>query len=178
MRRSSSRAIRSHCSFAISRRCSSSARRNRRRSSSPPRSTCSSRSSRQWGAAAALDLRTDPLSGRLVVVAPNRRRRPGASAGLIDEPTEAELDECPFCEGREDRTPPESFRIGGAATWTVRVVPNLYPAFERQEVVVHSPRHVRTFAELDDHEVAALAEAWQGRRAGARAGGLPPPPPP
>ena len=67
------------------------------------------------GAAAALDLRTDPLSGRLVVVAPNRRRRPGASAGLIEEPTEAELDECPFCEGREDRTPPESFRVGGAA---------------------------------------------------------------
>jgi UDPglucose--hexose-1-phosphate uridylyltransferase len=46
----------------------------------------------------------------------------------------------------------------------VRVVPNLYPAFERQEVVVHSPRHVRTFAELADEEVAAVAEAWQARR--------------
>jgi UDPglucose--hexose-1-phosphate uridylyltransferase len=101
-------------------------------------------------------------------VAPNRRRRPGAAAGLIEEPTEAELDECPFCEGREDRTPPESFRIGGASEWTVRVVPNLYPAFERQEVVVHSPRHVRSFAELSDGEIAAVAEAWQARREAAR----------
>jgi UDPglucose--hexose-1-phosphate uridylyltransferase len=97
-------------------------------------------------------------------VAPNRRRRPGASAGLIGEPTEAELDECPFCEGREDRTPAESFRVGGVARWTVRVVPNLYPAFERQEVVVHSPRHARSFAELSDDEVAAVAEAWQARQ--------------
>jgi UDPglucose--hexose-1-phosphate uridylyltransferase len=105
-------------------------------------------------------------------VAPNRRRRPGASAGLIEEPTEAELDECPFCEGREDRTPPESFRVGGAATWTVRVVPNLYPAFERQEVVVHSPRHVRSFAELSDDEVDAVAEAWQARREAAREEGF------
>jgi UDPglucose--hexose-1-phosphate uridylyltransferase len=101
-------------------------------------------------------------------VAPNRRRRPGATAGLIEEETEAELAECPFCGGREDRTPPESFRVGDAARWTVRVVPNLYPAFERQEVVVHSPRHVRTFAELGDDEVAAVAKAWQARRDAAR----------
>jgi UDPglucose--hexose-1-phosphate uridylyltransferase len=105
-------------------------------------------------------------------VAPNRRRRPGAAAGLIEEPTEAELDECPFCEGREDRTPPESFRIGGASEWTVRVVPNLYPAFERQEVVVHSPRHVRSFAELSDGEIAAVAEAWEARREAARGEGF------
>ena len=45
----------------------------------------------------------------------------------------------------------------------MRVVPNLYPAFDRQEVVVHSPRHVRTFAELTDDEVAAVAQAWQTR---------------
>jgi UDPglucose--hexose-1-phosphate uridylyltransferase len=105
-------------------------------------------------------------------VAPNRRRRPGAFAGLIEEPTEAELDECPFCEGREDRTPPESYRVGGAAAWTVRVVPNLYPAFERQEVVVHSPRHVHSFAELHDDEIAAVAEAWQARSEAAREEGF------
>jgi UDPglucose--hexose-1-phosphate uridylyltransferase len=111
-----------------------------------------------------VDLRTDPLSGRLVAFAPNRRRRPGGDAEPIEEPTEAELDECPFCEGREDRTPPEVFRVGTKASWIVRVVPNLYPAFEHQEVVVHSPRHVRTFAALTDEEVAAVAEAWRARR--------------
>ena len=44
------------------------------------------------------------------------------------------------------------------------MVPNLYPAVERQEVVVHAPRHVRTFADLDDAEVAHVAEAWRRRR--------------
>jgi UDPglucose--hexose-1-phosphate uridylyltransferase len=45
----------------------------------------------------------------------------------------------------------------------VRVVPNLYPAFERQEVVIHTPRHVRTFAELTDEEIGFVAEAWNAR---------------
>ena len=49
--------------------------------------------------------------------------------------------------------------------WLVRVVPNLYPAFERQEVVVHTPRHVRSFADLADEEVALVAEAWRARAA-------------
>jgi UDPglucose--hexose-1-phosphate uridylyltransferase len=47
------------------------------------------------------------------------------------------------------------------------VVPNLYPAFERQEVVIHSPRHVRTFAELTDEEIGVVAEAWNARLATA-----------
>jgi UDPglucose--hexose-1-phosphate uridylyltransferase len=108
-----------------------------------------------------------------VVVAPNRRRRPGTAIGLIEEPTEAELEHCPFCAGREERTPPETFRVPAGDGWTVRVVPNLYPAFERQEVVVHSPRHVRTFAELTDPEVDAIATAWDARRVAARTEGFP-----
>jgi UDPglucose--hexose-1-phosphate uridylyltransferase len=43
------------------------------------------------------------------------------------------------------------------------VVPNLYPAVERQEVVIHAPRHARTFAELSDDEVNLVAEAWEAR---------------
>jgi UDPglucose--hexose-1-phosphate uridylyltransferase len=55
--------------------------------------------------------------------------------------------------------------------WRVRVVPNLYPAFARQEVVVHAPTHVRSFGELDDAQVDAVAEAWLLRGlAGAEAG--------
>ena len=80
----------------------------------------------------------------------------------MEEATGAELDECPFCAGREDRTPPETLRLGDP--WRVRVVPNLYPAFERQEVVVHAPEHVRSLAELGDAQLALVAEAWQRRR--------------
>jgi UDPglucose--hexose-1-phosphate uridylyltransferase len=56
--------------------------------------------------------------------------------------------------------------------WQVRVVPNLYPAFERQEVVVHSPRHARSLAELDETEVAPVVTAWLARREAARTEGF------
>jgi UDPglucose--hexose-1-phosphate uridylyltransferase len=51
-------------------------------------------------------------------------------------------------------------------------VPNLYPAFERQEVVVHTPRHARSLAELDEDELALVAEAWRRRRETVPAGYL------
>jgi UDPglucose--hexose-1-phosphate uridylyltransferase len=93
--------------------------------------------------------------------------------GQIEPETPEELAACPFCEGREERTPPEVFalpadgRAPDTPGWRVRVVPNLYPAFERQEVVIHAPRHVRTFSELTDQEVALVAEAWNARLATA-----------
>jgi UDPglucose--hexose-1-phosphate uridylyltransferase len=100
-----------------------------------------------------------------VVVAPARGRRPGAARGTIAPPTAEELEECPFCAGHEERTPPETLRLPeDGENWTVRVVPNLYRALERQEVVVHTPRHVRSFAELSEHEIDLVAEAWQRRR--------------
>jgi UDPglucose--hexose-1-phosphate uridylyltransferase len=109
------------------------------------------------------ELRRDPLSGRVVAIAPGRASRPGAARRLIEPATGAELDACPFCAGREDRTPPEVLRLGDP--WQVRVVPNRYPAVERQEVVVHVPRHARSLAELDDDELALVADAWRRRRA-------------
>jgi len=52
-------------------------------------------------------------------------------------------------------------------------VPNLYPALERQEVVVHSPEHLRSIAELPDDQLQLVAEAWQVRAAAARSEGFP-----
>ena len=86
------------------------------------------------------------------MVAPARSARPGPGDGS-----------CPFCEGNEAETPPETLALGrdggepDTPGWQVRVVPNLYPALERQEVVVHTPRHVTTLADLS--------------RGGARPGG-------
>jgi UDPglucose--hexose-1-phosphate uridylyltransferase len=93
--------------------------------------------------------------------AAGRAGRPGAWLPELEPATDEELERCPFCAGREDRTPPETLRIGDP--WRVRVVPNLYPALERQEVVVHSPEHLRSFADLDDGQVNAVAEAWEER---------------
>jgi UDPglucose--hexose-1-phosphate uridylyltransferase len=113
------------------------------------------------------------------VIAPARARRPGAFFGAIEPATEPELADCPFCEGREDRTPPETLALGrpeGAAPdspgWRVRVVPNLFPAFERQEVVVHSPEHARSFADLPADQFRLVAEAWHARVGQAREDGF------
>jgi UDPglucose--hexose-1-phosphate uridylyltransferase len=62
-------------------------------------------------------------------------------------------------------TPPQTLVLPEEGDWRVRVVPNLYPAFERQEVVVHSRRHVRSIAELDEEELELVAEAWRRRAA-------------
>ena len=115
------------------------------------------------------------MSGRVVVIAPARTQRPGAPRPRLEPLTKAELESCPFCEGRESRTPPETLALGRGAGepdtpgWAVRVVPNLYPALEFQEVVVHTPRHARSLAELSDDEIGLVAEAWQ-RRAAERRG--------
>jgi UDPglucose--hexose-1-phosphate uridylyltransferase len=112
------------------------------------------------------------------VIAPGRARRPGAAGGRADDTAGGDPAECPFCEGHEDRTPPETFAVGPEGRppdtpgWIVRVVPNLYPALERQEVVMHTPRHVRSVAELEPHEIAAVAEAWRERAGVARREGL------
>jgi UDPglucose--hexose-1-phosphate uridylyltransferase len=99
------------------------------------------------------------MTGRWVAIAPARAERPGA-----ERPASDDAASCPFCAGNEDLTPPETLRLGNGRTgWGVRVVPNLYPALERQEVVVHGPTHVHSFGELDDATIDLVAEAWQRR---------------
>jgi UDPglucose--hexose-1-phosphate uridylyltransferase len=102
-----------------------------------------------------------------VVVAPGRAGRPGAFPRLEPPQDPDELAECPFCAGREERTPPETLRLPAEGDWQVRVVPNLYPAFERQEVVIHAPEHLRSIAELPDERLSLVAEAWRSRAEGS-----------
>jgi UDPglucose--hexose-1-phosphate uridylyltransferase len=95
----------------------------------------------------APELRIDQLSGLPVILAPGRGDRPIAVSGRADGPkSQADLDvsagrreSCPFCVGREGRTPAEVYatRPGGGDAdspgWTTRVVPNLYPALDGDE---------------------------------------------
>ncbi len=103
------------------------------------------------------------------MIAPGRAKRPGATRPALDPPTNEELESCPFCAGHEHLTPPEALVLPELGDWQVRVVPNLYPALEHQEVVVHSRRHARSLADLEDAELELVAEAWR-RRAQTRAG--------
>jgi UDPglucose--hexose-1-phosphate uridylyltransferase len=137
------------------------------------------------------ELRVDPLSGRRAIVAGARAGRPG---GELSAPPPPALDPAadPFAEGNEDRTPPEIYAVrpdGGEANrrgWTVRVVPNLYPALSSDgdgqperyanrdlfwsapalgahEVIINSPRPVVSLAELSVDEVAGAVEVWRER---------------
>ena len=87
-----------------------------------------------WHPSAAMpEVRVDPLSGHRTIVAGERSRRPGG-APTCGEAAPIDVERDPFAEGHEDRTPPEIYALrpgGGPADspgWTVRVVPNLYPA--------------------------------------------------
>ncbi len=67
------------------------------------------------------------------MLAPGRAERPDAFVPRVPESTAEAAARCPFCEGREDRTPPEVWanRPGGGDPdtpgWLTRSVPNLYP---------------------------------------------------
>jgi len=135
------------------------------------------------------EIRIDQLTGLRTILAPGRADRPGGFKPLRSEEKGAE--NCPFCEGREDRTPPEVYatRPGGGEPdtpgWTTRVVPNLYPALGEgedaprpdsapelfasrpavggHEVVVNAPRHATAMAELDGEQLAAAVATWRER---------------
>jgi UDPglucose--hexose-1-phosphate uridylyltransferase len=79
------------------------------------------------------ELRIDPLNGLRTIVAGERAGRPGGALQAEPRPP-VDPEKDPFLEGHEDRTPPELFalRTGegpeNSGGWSVRVVPNLYPA--------------------------------------------------
>jgi len=113
------------------------------------------------------ELRQDPLTGQWVSLAPGRASRPEVMSYPQVGSAEPDAD-CPFCEGHEHLTPPEvaALRAEGPPDgpgWSVRAVPNLFPAFSTEdapadlgnpmrargpalgfsEVIIHSPDHRR-----------------------------------
>ncbi len=126
------------------------------------------------------EIRHDPLTDRLVVVAPERAARPETfrrSPPVTAPPARG----CPFCAGHEHETPPEVARLGGGAPdspgWTIRVVPNLYPIVGgavagAHEVMVLSPAHDRSFGALTEGEAAAALRMLRDRSAHHLANGL------
>jgi len=114
-------------------------------------------------------LRLDPLTGRWVVVSVDRAQRPAAFAfSERSAPVQADTSRpCPFCPGNEESSPPALETYGASGTWAVRVVPNLYPAFEGdQPFVVDHRGPVFTQATAGGiHEVLVLspshADGWE-----------------
>lgn len=138
------------------------------------------------------EYRRDPVTGRWVIIAPERALRPlGLSHSKPSLRRDAERDTCPFCPGAEADTPEELYAVrppGGPAArpgWTLRVVMNKFPAvrpvpggalihtgaflfesrpgFGLHEVVIECPGHRSNPAELSDAEFAAVLVAYRER---------------
>jgi UDPglucose--hexose-1-phosphate uridylyltransferase len=88
------------------------------------------------------EVRIDQLTGLRTVLAPGRAQRPEAFAKAARDLTPRGLEGCPFCEGAEEKTPPESwaFRPAGGETdgpgWVARSMPNLYPVLGHPPITI------------------------------------------
>ncbi len=131
------------------------------------------------------ELRKDPVVGRWVIISTERARRP---TDFHRDPVRAHGDSCVFCEGNEDKTPPEILAGRGDSQpngpgWSFRVVPNKFPAlriegdleptgeglFDRMngvgahEVVIETPNHHGSLATMSVDEVADVLIAFRDR---------------
>jgi UDPglucose--hexose-1-phosphate uridylyltransferase len=136
------------------------------------------------------EIRVDPFSGRRVILAPGRAERPGARLIAAAAPV-VDPDADPFAPGHEAETAPEvdAVRPDGSAPdtpgWTVRVVPNLYPALSADapdpspeasrdlfwagaargahEVIINSADPVTSLADLEVDQLLEAVEMWRTR---------------
>ncbi|OGD30346.1 MAG: galactose-1-phosphate uridylyltransferase [Candidatus Aminicenantes bacterium RBG_13_63_10] len=134
-------------------------------------------------------LRKDPISGRWVIIAGERSKRPDdfrkPNAARPDEPAGF----CPFCEGNESKTPPEIYALrpdsapADSPGWRVRIVPNKFPALSRgaqapregeglfvwmdgigvHEVVIETPVHGREMADLELEHIQDVLRIYRER---------------
>jgi UDPglucose--hexose-1-phosphate uridylyltransferase len=131
-------------------------------------------------------LRKDPVVGRWVIISTERGKRPQHHQ---QQPAAGRGASCPFCEGSEGLTPPEimAYRPGGSQPqspgWTLRVVPNKFPALviegdlDRRgdgvydlmngvgahEVIIETPRHEANMAALSEKQFEDVLWAYRDR---------------
>jgi UDPglucose--hexose-1-phosphate uridylyltransferase len=133
------------------------------------------------------ELRKDPITGRWVIISTDRAKRP---TDFLRQSVDIKGNGfCPFCYGNEDKTPPEILAYGRNGSgrnqpgWTVRVVPNKFPALgiegdlDRQgeglfdkmngigahEVIIETPTHEATLATLPEKSIEEVLAAYRDR---------------
>jgi UDPglucose--hexose-1-phosphate uridylyltransferase len=133
------------------------------------------------------ELRKDPITGRWVIISTDRAKRP---TDFVRESVHIQgKGFCPFCYGNELKTPPEILAYGrngsgpNTSGWTVRVVPNKFPAlgiegdlnregeglYDRMngvgahEVIIETPDHTKTLATLAERAIEDVLWAYRDR---------------
>jgi UDPglucose--hexose-1-phosphate uridylyltransferase len=131
------------------------------------------------------ELRRDPILGRWVIIATERAQRP---LTLLEQPIAPVGAFCPFCPGNESATPSEVLAYRDGTRWTLRVVPNRFPALmiegslDREghglydkmngigahEVIIETPEHDKGLADIDQNGVERVLWAYRDRIADLR----------
>jgi len=135
------------------------------------------------------ELRKDIITGRWVILASERGKRPDDFRPAAPEKKEEVPAFCPFCEGNESKTPPEvaSLRKRGTRPdqpgWRVRTVPNKFPALSRglpperhdegiyqwmdgvgvHEVVIENPSHLKELPDLPLPHIQDVLSTYRER---------------
>ena len=132
------------------------------------------------------ELRKDPITGRWVIIATDRAKRP--SDFIRQSPPPASAGICTFDYGNEHKTPPEvlAYRNSGGRDepgWRVRVVPNKFPVLgiegdlNRQgegmydkmngigahEVIIEGPDHKLSMGEMSEKQIEEVLWAYKER---------------
>jgi UDPglucose--hexose-1-phosphate uridylyltransferase len=129
-------------------------------------------------------MRLNPLNGRWVTIVAERAERPTDFAPRVGTVESDPARPCPFCPGHEEATPPALETTGPDGNWSMRVIPNLYPAFAGEaafsvhnlgpvhvmadatgihEVFVYTPDHESGLHLLDDDAARQLMEVLRSR---------------
>lgn len=127
-------------------------------------------------------MRLNQLTGRWVTIVEARGARPNDFAARQQQHDPA--GPCPFCPGNEEATPPAIETTDSGGRWMMRVIPNLYPAFEGDdcfavrhlgpvhveaeasgihEVFVYTPDHSSSLDQLDDDAARQLMQVLRRR---------------
>jgi UDPglucose--hexose-1-phosphate uridylyltransferase len=132
------------------------------------------------------ELRKDPIVERWVIISTERGKRP---IDFMEENTERKGGFCPFDPGNEDKTPREimAFREDGTAPntpgWSLRVVPNKFPALVVEgdldrsgdglydkmngvgahEVIIETPSHDEDLADMPLNRITDVMIAYKER---------------
>ena len=129
-------------------------------------------------------MRLNQLTGRWVTIVSERAQRPSDFAPRGELQAFDQTRPCPFCPGNEEGTPAALETVGDGGDWQLRVIPNLYPAFEGDdgfavhhdgpvhvmaegtgihEVFVYTPDHDMTLDRLDDQRAGEFMLALKRR---------------
>ncbi len=122
------------------------------------------------------ELRQDPITHDWVIINPNRAKRP--------EDAPSTTAPCPFCPGNEYLTPEPTDAFTDGNQWSVRAVPNKFPAlssgekvteiaipggwrrvpgFGYHEVIIDSPSHQLSMGALPESHVRTIFEMYLRR---------------